>query len=169
MNRPRLFKYLRIAFSAVCLIACVLLIVLWVRSYWSRQWAYVRMLDNYVECSTCRGRFGLQILGEHFRPGERAIKWNAGSKPLAIDSQYTTFTDTPMSGFMTSVRTHRMSGNITLKSWQFVAPCWFMGGLCVAVAGLPWLRWSWRFSLRTLLIATTLVAVLLGLIVYSVR
>ncbi len=26
--------YLRIAFSATCLIACVLLIVLWVRSYW---------------------------------------------------------------------------------------------------------------------------------------
>ena len=31
----------------------------------------------------------------------------------------------------------------------------------------PWLRW--RFSLRTLLIATTLVAVVLGLIVWSVR
>src|SRR4051794_41795509 len=28
------FRTLRIAFSATCLIACVLLIVLWVRSYW---------------------------------------------------------------------------------------------------------------------------------------
>src|SRR5438309_1180734 len=28
------FRYLRIAFSATCLIACVLLIVLWVRSHW---------------------------------------------------------------------------------------------------------------------------------------
>ena len=28
------FRKLRIAFSATCLIACVLLIVLWVRSYW---------------------------------------------------------------------------------------------------------------------------------------
>jgi hypothetical protein len=33
----RFLRYLRIAFSATCLIACVLLIVLWVRSYW---WTY---------------------------------------------------------------------------------------------------------------------------------
>jgi hypothetical protein len=38
----------------------------------------------------------------------------------------------------------------------------------LAVLGvLPWLRW--RFSLRTLLIATTLVALVLGAIVYAVR
>jgi hypothetical protein len=34
MSRPRLFKYLPIAFSAVCGIACVLICVLWARSYW---------------------------------------------------------------------------------------------------------------------------------------
>jgi hypothetical protein len=33
-------------------------------------------------------------------------------------------------------------------------------------AALPWTRWSRRFTLRTLLIATTLVAVVLGLIVW---
>src|SRR5436309_31493 len=31
---PRFLRYLRIAFSATCGIACVLLVVLWVRSYW---------------------------------------------------------------------------------------------------------------------------------------
>ena len=31
------FRKLRIAFSATCLIACVLLIVLWVRSYWCTE------------------------------------------------------------------------------------------------------------------------------------
>ena len=34
---------------------------------------------------------------------------------------------------------------------------------------LPWIRWSRRFTLRTLLIATTLVAVVLGLIVAVLR
>ena len=38
-----------------------------------------------------------------------------------------------------------------------------------ALAAAPWIRWSRRFSLRTLLIATTLVAVVLGLIVYAAR
>ena len=37
------------------------------------------------------------------------------------------------------------------------------------VAAAPWIRWSKRFSVRTLLIATTLVAVLLGLVVYATR
>jgi hypothetical protein len=34
MDRPRLIRSLRIAVSAVCGILCLLLIVLWVRSYW---------------------------------------------------------------------------------------------------------------------------------------
>src|SRR5215207_475382 len=34
MNRPRVLLGLRIAFTAVCGLAAVLLVVLWVRSYW---------------------------------------------------------------------------------------------------------------------------------------
>ena len=39
-------------------------------------------------------------------------------------------------------------------------------GTCAAI---PWIGWSNRFSLRTLLIATTLVAVVLGAIVWLSR
>jgi hypothetical protein len=39
-------------------------------------------------------------------------------------------------------------------------------GLTAIVAALSWLQWSRQFSLRTLLIATTLVAVVLGLVVW---
>jgi hypothetical protein len=46
---------------------------------------------------------------------------------------------------------------LTLQFWSLTV-------LLVAIAGLPWL--SWRFSLRTLLIATMLVAVTLGTIIY---
>jgi hypothetical protein len=38
--------------------------------------------------------------------------------------------------------------------------------LAVAIL-VPWIPWQKRFSLRTLLIATTLVAVALGLIAYA--
>jgi hypothetical protein len=48
-------------------------------------------------------------------------------------------------------------------------PYWFPVVLSLVVAVAPWLRWSRRFSLRTLLIATTLVAVVLGLIVAVLR
>lgn len=46
-------------------------------------------------------------------------------------------------------------------------------GLIALLAGtftvLPWLRWSTRFSLRTLLIVTTLVAMALGFAIWMVR
>ena len=45
----------------------------------------------------------------------------------------------------------------------FRFPYWFAAFILGMIAELPWLHW--RFSLRTLLIATTLAAVVLGLIV----
>jgi hypothetical protein len=45
-----------------------------------------------------------------------------------------------------------------------------LGAMVFAMlATAPWIRWSSRFSLRTLLIATTLVALVLGLIVWAAR
>src|SRR5687768_9553444 len=38
MNRPRILRLPRIAFSVVCVIVCLLLVALWVRSY---HWAEV--------------------------------------------------------------------------------------------------------------------------------
>jgi hypothetical protein len=51
----------------------------------------------------------------------------------------------------------------------FTIPIWVLFGLSGTVATVPWLGWSTRFSLRTLLIATTLVAVVLALGVYVAR
>jgi hypothetical protein len=44
---------------------------------------------------------------------------------------------------------------------------WMPEALVLSLAAIPWIRWSKRFSLRTLLIATTLVAVVPGLMVYA--
>jgi hypothetical protein len=49
-------------------------------------------------------------------------------------------------------------------------PLWLPVLIVASLTAVPWLPcWSKRFSLRTLLIMTTLVAVLLGLIVWAVR
>jgi len=50
-------------------------------------------------------------------------------------------------------------------SFTAAAPFWFLALACVAVTAVPWLRFK-RFSLRTLLIATTVVAAVLGLIAW---
>jgi hypothetical protein len=52
-------------------------------------------------------------------------------------------------------------------SQGFAVPCWFCVGITALLSAGPWL--TYRFSLRTLLIATTLVAVLLGLSGYALR
>jgi hypothetical protein len=65
-----------------------------------------------------------------------------------------------------------------MDKWQWVwqsnyklvaAPMWLLTLMPICLSMAPWLRWSRRFRLRTLLIATTLVAVVLGLIVWMSR
>jgi len=51
-------------------------------------------------------------------------------------------------------------GGITIPLSQPI----FVSAMILALAWLPWQRW--KFGLRTLLIATTLVAIVLGLIVW---
>jgi hypothetical protein len=55
----------------------------------------------------------------------------------------------------------------TLKTAALVVPLWALVLVGAVAASIPWIRW--RFSLRTLLIATTLVAVVLGAVVYAMR
>ena len=50
-----------------------------------------------------------------------------------------------------------------------IVPDWFFIGVAAVLSAAPWIRWSNRFSLRTLLITTTVVAVLLGLVVWSIN
>ena len=58
----------------------------------------------------------------------------------------------------------------TLNGFGPVVPYWFLALLAATFGYIPWLRcWSWQFSLRTLLILITVVAMLLGLGVYFVR
>jgi hypothetical protein len=57
----------------------------------------------------------------------------------------------------------RGKGDIVLYHWSFAI-------FFATLAAIPWLPWlSYRFSLRTLLIATTLIAVLLGFAVWAMR
>jgi hypothetical protein len=50
-------------------------------------------------------------------------------------------------------------------SSSLLVPFWFLVSAAALFAAVPWIEWPKRFTLRTLLIAMTLVAVVLGLIV----
>jgi hypothetical protein len=144
------YRKLRIAWSVFCGIACVLLVVLWVRSYW---WE-----DRFSAMLPASQRFaGISLRGQLAFAVDTTV-----SAPY-IDSRAVT------------VRVSRKTGQLvksTGKRWVchncFInVPHWYYVIPIVVTAIVPWIRW--RFNLRTLLIATTLIACVLGLIVWGLR
>jgi hypothetical protein len=60
----------------------------------------------------------------------------------------------------------------TAQNWEtgaLVIYYWVCIAIFLGLVALPWLPWSNRFSVRTLLIGMTLIAVGLGAIVFAVR
>jgi hypothetical protein len=161
MNRPKLVRSLRIAWSVTWGLACFLLIALWVRSYY-REYSLVFGVSDHrgflVDSST-----GILLLIYYHefgtppttnQPRVALSRWWLGSS--SPDQFITSW------GFqrrLSMFRRDSSSGNITVTM-----PHWFFVLLSAMMATVPWLRV--HFSLRTLLIATTLVAVGLGLIVW---
>jgi hypothetical protein len=146
-----MLKYLRIGVTALCLTACALLIGLWVRSYRDQD-GFARALG--IAWASQDGALSL-VYPEDFAadPNEEEVFVSymmPKSEPVAIDWTVDSF------GF-------RFTGSwsIWIVTMSYAYPVVFFGTLAFA----PWLRLS--FSLRTLFIATTLVAVGLGLIVLS--
>jgi hypothetical protein len=151
-------RYLRIAFSATCLIACVLLIALWVRSYWRYDQVSGPLTNpSLLVLRSSAGDLTIRAAGDPYTRQSLGSDWLIKSGSQGINSQF--WTDFAR----TLVYFHRISNN------GIVLPHWFpiVGFTVLAVA--PWIKCSRRFSLRTLLIATTLVAAMLGLIAWAAR
>jgi hypothetical protein len=126
----------------VCGILCVLLIGLWVRSYWQFD-----ILDNLYghRIDVMRGKL---VLRERVQP-------LFGPIPSAPPVSAATFR------FLDAL-TSTSAVVASVRLWILVV----IGSL---LAAAPWIPWRKRFSLRTLLIAITLVAVGLGLAVAYLR
>jgi hypothetical protein len=152
------FRKLRIAWSVAGGVVAALLCVLWVRSYGH--------LDR-VDLPT--GRFGrgwvvvvasidgLLISGvENKANSPSRFKIRSGSS----DEIRMERTDDRQLGFKLIQGSDERA--VQLPFWFVVAATW----ICAII---PSIRWSTRFSLRTLLIVTTLVAAILGAIVWAVK
>jgi hypothetical protein len=151
------FRKLRIAWSLVSLIACALLIALWVRSYSWDDSLYIPPFDqaSFSLQSSC----GHVFLKVDDVPTEADLHWSLETSEADDVHSSEKVNNGVKAGF--AILDLRPFG------WIALCPHWFLVTLCFAFGAAPWLRW--RFTLRTLLIATTLVAVVLGLIVYASR
>src|SRR5262245_29601925 len=148
------FRKLRIAWSVAWGLLAALLIVLWVRSYRYYDMVQIkttwRLLQIHSNCgrvalcqyrnrsmSAARSKEDIYELYEVL--GGRHLIRPAGDFRLLFGTNIST---------------------IAMSQWPAIV-------FAAACAALPLVPWSRRYSLRTLLIATTLVAVILGLVVYA--
>ena len=154
------FRKLRITWSGACGIACVLWIVLWVRSYWT--------VTNIQIGNIAGHNFQLVLGTGHicFRL-EDCLADNGSDHPTFATTfdnldrtspSFASFSGEGWSSSFSLALNERERNDI-----KIVFSHWFAAAVLVLLSAAPWL--SWRFRLRTLLIATTVVAVALGLIV----
>jgi hypothetical protein len=140
-----MLHYLRIAVTALSLTACVLLGALWARSYW---WTDSLNLGSGWGLFSENGELSLQEIIIEKENKSRLVFLGIERPQLVYHPENYSFE----SGFTAPP-----------YSLDVFVPHWFFVLLFAALAATPWLPWSKRFSLRTLLIATTLVAVGLGI------
>jgi hypothetical protein len=149
-------KYFRVAFSAVCGIAAVLVVILWVLSY---RHSRAVLLPGIASCpeigiSSSEGQICL------FEP--YGGDWWRRNRRLAVFE--------PGQGY----RVHGYVGHFDgggnpmrpgVRPHEFRVPYWSAVLMLVSMSAVPWMRW--RFSVRTLLIGMTLVAVILGIAMWA--
>jgi hypothetical protein len=149
------FRKLRIAWSVGWGVVTVLVCLLWVRSY--RTTDIIIRQRLHVESGI--GFFSIQMTD-----GSLPYRWqNINSDDYLRDSGHTYAT-----GFPGRTQS-RVWGHFQSSRYYrgLCVPFWFLMLGSVAVGCLSWLRW--RYSLRTLLVATAVVAVALGTIVWMSR
>jgi hypothetical protein len=128
------------------------MIALWARSHWRLEIIEKRIGLQTVQISSVKGHIAIARLAPYATIGRSFLSVGAGDSA-----------DWRKSGILGFAYCH--DGAVT----ALIAPHWLPALLFSAFAVIPWISSSWRFSLRALLIATTLVAVVLGLAVFVYR
>jgi hypothetical protein len=155
MDCHRLFGLFRISVSAACLVVCVLLIALWVRSY--------RVEDRVSGYHPQIGGFRLYSSQSWLVCSRNNAPTAQPSYPWGVELGSKEFWLAPNDDrlrFQFSRQFIQLAGfaSASIPHWLPALASGILGVLFAAKREL-------RFSLRTLLIATTLVAVVLGLAV----
>jgi hypothetical protein len=148
--------------SIVCLVACVALMGMWVRGdYWA---------DDLRGCLTDRRAFVIDLLPGRMQLVEFVrdssdndvwhwLRWSVRPDELPAETVLA-FKEGAICGF----RAHFSRTEASL-----MLPYWFLVLASGSLAMMFQLRWPWRFNLRSLFIATTFLAVVLGMIAWLDR
>lgn len=144
--KPR-FRKLRIAWAVVWGVAASLLVVLWWRSY---SWIDVVEIRKPFPPSAIGSGFGIVLARIYKEPV--SSRWSNVTYSTKNNERMPT--------------TLGFSAESSTLEFAMTVPYWFVAGI---VGVIPVLAWPppWRFTVRAILIATTLIAVVLGLAAWA--
>jgi hypothetical protein len=153
-------RKLRIAWSVAWGITVLLLIALWIRSYFRTYVVLTRYQSFVCGILSSYGELGLEIGKDryhradlfmegrqiHIESSQRMNSWEPEKHRPLLD----------ICGFRLRNYLLNTRGDPRLN---FALPFWFASSICVMSIALPWIPWSVRFSIRTMLIIMTLTAI----------
>jgi hypothetical protein len=146
-----MLRKLRIAWSARCGIVGLLLIVMWARSYRIQDVAYVFASSGYVQLTSSCGHLDLVAVNEE--TFQSPFRYEARAPVTPPHTWY-----------------FYLGRALQIGSWiNITVPTWLLVVIAAVVGAVPCIQWQTRFSLRTLLIAMTLIGVLLGAIICAAK
>jgi len=161
------FRKLRITWSVAWGILCLLLIVLWLHSYWYRDVVFAQHPAwGDTSVASLQGKVSWLVTIYRQRPPRRKARYELRSQPIAEAIE-------EMKGIVLTLPEGNSAASFTIVKSRdalgLVLPYWSLafGALLLVVAA--WFRWSNRFSLRTLLIGMTVAAIGLGWVLYAAR
>jgi hypothetical protein len=150
-------RYLRIAAAVVLATLGVAFMALWVRSYWWLDGASGPIGRRHVLGIEHRRGFVVGTL-THRRHFPTANEWSR----ICLHHTTAIFKADPLPprGFYVEV--------LPYDGYDFSLPYWFLVASSFALAALFAFKRHWRFTVRGLLLATSVIAAMLGLVVYAV-
>jgi hypothetical protein len=151
-----MFRKLRIAFSAISALLCLLLIALWVRSYTRQDSITIAQPTRFIAVASNSGIVVAETL-EGIVSDDDEMEWFFETIEVKDD------------WLRDQLRTHPFQFNISQPTGNLSisVPIWLPFLMSAALVVAPWIRWSKQYSLRTLLVAITVVATVLGAFAFN--
>lgn len=170
-----LVQSVRRASTVVFGVLFVMFFALWVRSYWWFD-QFSGPISNfaYGGITSVQGQSTFEVRYDRDYRKPLGVNWKWRGFPMsewenALNSPVPYFPAGKAKPFFSfTLRWPRVTGS------EIVVPYWIPLLLSGSVAALPWMTRRWvdrpcRFSLRAMLIATTVLAFVLGMVCYTVR
>lgn len=165
-HQHNLVRALRVAWTAAFGLLSLFLIILWLRSYSHRDQSRGCIFGSrhHILVTSLRGQIAVGY--DEWRGPPHDWIFESKTEPENLISVYSTATGIPPFSWL------GIRGHLRPNLWILVIPNWILLCASFGFALLPWTGIEHkvkRFSLRTLLFTTTLLAFALGFLIYCLK